>query len=172
MAKDKMLFNYWTCLSEVPFPMYPWQQDHRSEMGAFPPASEVRRVSLNVPPPQVWEVAPVGSLVASSRSNRSKALEEGAFLVPSRRLPGASLATHLGRTKVSASLEVGSGQGEASLASSRRAKEEDCLGTLEEGCSARPANRRASGDSGDRHRWVWLFYQHTLRHGEAELISS
>jgi len=106
------------------------------------------------PPPQVWEPAVVGSLVVSSSSN-SRALEEGAFLVPSRRPAGASLATHLGRTRVLVALEVDLGQGEASLASSKQAKVEDCLGTLqEEDCSVRRANRQASGDSGDRRRWV------------------
>jgi len=101
----------------------------------------------------VWELGVVGSSVVSS--SNSKALEEGAFLVPSRRPAGASLATHPGRTKVLVALEVDLGQGEASLVSSRQAKVEDCLGTLqEEDCSVRQANRLASGDLGDRRRWV------------------
>lgn len=95
----------------------------------------------------------VGSSVVSSSSN-SKALEEGAFLVPSRRLSGACLATHPGRTRVLVALEVDLGQGEASLVSSRQAKV-DCLGTLqEEDCSVRQANRQASGDLGGSRRWV------------------
>lgn len=93
-------------------------------------------------PPQVWELAVVGSLVVSSSSN-SKALE-GAFLVPSRRPAGASLATHPGRTRVLVALEVDLEQGEASLVSSKQVKAEDCLGTLpEEDCSVRQANRQA-----------------------------